>query len=59
MNNNIARPKKVTPPDLSKLLTAQHAQIYELNATNAVPTVAKVIGRIKSRERHYLLTVVA
>jgi hypothetical protein len=56
MNNNIARPKKLNSTELAKLLTAPQAQIYELNATNAVPTVAKVVGKIRSRECYYLVS---
>ena len=58
MNHNIARPKKVTPTELAKLLTAPRAEIYELNATNAVSTVAKVTAEKRPRQRHYLLSVV-
>jgi hypothetical protein len=58
MNHNIAKPKKASPAELAKLLTAQHAQIYELTPTNAVPAVAKVAGEMKPRGRYYLLSVV-
>jgi hypothetical protein len=57
MNNNVARPKKVSSAELAKLLTARHAQIYELTTLNAVPTVAKVTGDKRPRQRHYLLSV--
>lgn len=57
MNHNIARPKKITPTELAKLMTAQRAEIYELTATNAVPTVAKVTGEKRARRSQYLLSV--
>jgi ABC-type glycerol-3-phosphate transport system substrate-binding protein len=58
MNNSIAKPRKPSAAELAKLLTAQHAQIYELTATNAVPTIAKAVSEMKPRERYYLLAVV-
>jgi hypothetical protein len=57
MNNNIARPKKASSAELAKLLTAQHALIYELNGANAVPTVAKLTAEKRPRQHHYLLSV--
>jgi hypothetical protein len=56
--NNVAKPKKASPTELARLLTAQHAQIYELTSTNAVPTVAKVCAAMKPRERYYLLSII-
>jgi hypothetical protein len=58
MNNNIARPKKVTPTELAKLMTAQRAEIYDLTSTNAVATVAKVTAEKRARQRHYLLSII-
>ena len=56
-SNNVARPRKLDPTELAKLLTASHTQIYDLTAVNAVPTAAKVTAEKRARQRYYLLSV--